>query len=464
MNRTHAGKTLGLALMMALLWIAGAVAGDRLTVDQAVARGLANNRLIRAAMEATRAAVAAQKSAESDFFPDLSATYQYTGLTDTPFMYFTKAVVVPPGLTVGSERIEAPTGTRDNYAWNLRLTQPLFTGFALTTRVKMAETGIAVKQVARAQAELDVIRQVRLACVQILATQRRLAVAEEAVAGLTAHVNDAEGFYAQGLIPSNDLLQSQVALAAAEQQRADVRGRVRMAVAALNTLVGFDIDQDTQVVEIAIESTDIPDLDALRQAARDQRPEPQALDLAITSIDQGIDLAQSAYYPQLALVGQYQQEGDNPGASRNEFRNAHNASVTLRAQWLFHTGGKTRADVSRLRHQRKELEEKRRGIQESIDLEVTDVRIRLQVAAGNIRTAEKALDLARDNLRITTLRYQQQIATSTEVLDATTASTQAQTNYYSALYGYEAARAELDRAVGRKAVTLPKDDNTHGES
>ncbi|MBI9085838.1 MAG: TolC family protein [Desulfobacterales bacterium] len=456
MKRTHGGKALGLAMILALLWTPAAAAGDRLTLDQAVTRGLANNRLIRAAMEASRAAVAAQTSAKSDFFPDLSATYQYTGLTDTPFMYFTKAVVNPGGLTVGSQRIEAPTGTRDNYAWYLRLTQPLFTGFALTTRYKMAETGIAAKQVERAQAELDVIRQVRLAYVQILAAQRRLAVAEEAVAGLQAHVKDAERFYDQGLIPNNDLLQSQVALAAAEQQRAEVQGRVRMAVAALNILIGYDLDRDTQVAEIAVESTFIPELDTLRRAARDQRPEPQALTLAITQIDQGINLAQSVYYPQLALVGQYQQEGDNPGASRNNFRNAQNASMTLQAQWLFHTGGKTRADVSRLRHQRKALEERRLGIQESIDLEVMDVRIRLEVAAGNIGTAEKALEQARENLRITTLRYQQQIATSTEVLDATTARTQAQTNYYGALYGYEAARAELDRAVGRKTFDPAK--------
>lgn len=456
MKRIHVSKRLGLALALVLLWTAAAVSGDRLTVDQAVARALTNNRLIRAAMEASRAAVAARESAGSDFFPDLSATYQYTGLTETPFMYFTKAVVIPPGLTVGSQRIEAPTGTRDNYAWNLRFTQPLFTGFALTTRYKMAETGIAAKQVERAQAELDVIRQVRLAYVQILATQRRLEVAEEAVDGLQAHLNDAQRFYDQGLIPNNDLLQSQVALAAAEQQRAEVQGRVRMAVAALNTLIGFDLGRDTQVAEIAVESTTIPELDTLRRVAREQRPEPQALALAITNIDQGIDLVRSATYPQLALVGQYQQEGDNPGASRNDFRNAHNASMALRAQWLFHTGGKTRADVARLKHQRKALEERRLGIQESIDLEVMDVRIRLEVAAGNIGTAEKALDQARENLRITTLRYQQQIATSTEVLDATTASTQAQSNYYGALYGYEAARAELDRAVGRKTFDPAK--------
>lgn len=110
------------------------------------------------------------------------------------------------------------------------------------------------------------------------------------------------------------------------------------------------------------------------------------------------------------------------------------------------------------------MAENRKGVEESIDLEVTDARIRLGVAAENIQTAQKALDQSMENLRITNLRYQEQIATSTDVLDATAAKTLAKSNYYGALYGYQAALAELDRAVGRQASTLAKDDEKHGES
>ncbi|MCD4778353.1 MAG: hypothetical protein K8R12_05220 [Desulfobacterales bacterium] len=41
------------------------------------------------------------------------------------------------------------------------------------------------------------------------------------------------------------------------------------------------------------------------------------------------------------------------------------------------------------------------------------------------------------------------MTTSTEVLDARTFLTRAETNYYSALYGYMISLAELERAVGR---------------
>jgi len=72
------------------------------------------------------------------------------------------------------------------------------------------------------------------------------------------------------------------------------------------------------------------------------------------------------------------------------------------------------------------------------------------VANKNIATAGQALVQARENWRISNLQYRQQIATSSEVLDARTFLTQADTNYYNALYGYMIFLSKLERSVGRK--------------
>ena len=42
------------------------------------------------------------------------------------------------------------------------------------------------------------------------------------------------------------------------------------------------------------------------------------------------------------------------------------------------------------------------------------------------------------------------MTTVTEVLDARTFLTQAEANYYGALYGWYTARAELERALGQR--------------
>jgi len=62
---------------------------------------------------------------------------------------------------------------------------------------------------------------------------------------------------------------------------------------------------------------------------------------------------------------------------------------------------------------------------------------------------------AEENLRITQLGYRQEAATSTEVLDAQTDLTQAETNYFQSLYGYLDALATLEYAVGQTAKNGP---------
>lgn len=62
--------------------------------------------------------------------------------------------------------------------------------------------------------------------------------------------------------------------------------------------------------------------------------------------------------------------------------------------------------------------------------------------------------------RHTQLGYRQEAATSTEVLDAQTDLTQAETNYFQSLYGYLDALATLEYAIGQAAKNGP-DLNTN---
>lgn len=150
----------------------------------------------------------------------------------------------------------------------------------------------------------------------------------------------------------------------------------------------------------------------------------------------------------LLMVGSYEQKGDNPEASNNDYSNSYNASVTMQAKWKFFEWGKTRANVRKYIHEKLSLVEKLKGVEDDIRLEVKNALLTLEVSKRNIRTAEESLTQARENWRITNLQYQQQMTTSTEVLDARTFLTQAETNYYSALYGYMISDADLKRAVG----------------
>ena len=87
-------------------------------------------------------------------------------------------------------------------------------------------------------------------------------------------------------------------------------------------------------------------------------------------------------------------------------------------------------------------------VEDSISLEVKDAYLRLREARDKIGVAEVAVEQAEENFRINAERFKEQVATTTEVLDAQTLLTQARSNYFNALSDYNIAWARLDRAMG----------------
>jgi outer membrane protein TolC len=409
---------------------------DILTLEKAIQEALSNNTLIREAIENQRASLEAQKSARADLFPKLSVSYSYTHLNDAPYS------------RTGPTKVYV--GKNDNFSWDLTLTQPVFTGFALVTKQKIAALGINLRKIEKEQAILDIAKQVKVTYFQILLARKFLEVAREEVNQLKAHVRDAKHFYDQGMISYNDLLKSQVALANARQKQVRAASNLEMAIATLNTLLKRNINQKTRIEDAPVLPHEINGLPELFKQALRNRPELRQLEIALKEADLRIQMAKSGDYPQVALVGQYEQAGDDPLATNNDFSNNHNLSVGVQLSWTFFEWGKTRSEVQKTIYQKRALQEKIEGIKDSILLEVKNAFQNVQVAKENIFTAKEAISQAKENLRITSLQYQHQMTTSTEVLDARTYLTQAEVNYYSALYGYWVARAELKRAVGEK--------------
>ena len=438
-----AGRLLWTMVFMLLLSLGDNPCGAQegpLSLEIAISEAIHNNTLILEAIEKQRAAMENEKSATADLFPKLSAGYTYMHFKETPYVVF--------------GGVDLPISDKDRFAWDVSIAQPLFTGFALVTRRKIAELGIRISDIEKKQAVMDVTRDVKVGYFNILLAKRYLGVSDEAVKQLEGHVADAQQFYDQELIPQNDLLKSQVALAHARQNRVSAKSILNVAVAALNTILKRDITENTTIMEIAPCPSVHYDIAELFDHAMKYRPELKQLETALAQAGLGVKMAQSNYYPKVYLTGRYEQLGDNLRATNNEFGNSYNTIIGAQAQWQFFEWGKTRADVNKATYEMKALNAKIDGIRDSIRLEVMNAYEKLMVAGENIKTAETALIQAKENFRITNLQYQQQVTTSTEVLDAQTFLTQAEMNYYSALYGYMIAKATLVRAIGSNDAYL----------
>ena len=85
----------------------------------------------------------------------------------------------------------------------------------------------------------------------------------------------------------------------------------------------------------------------------------------------------------------------------------------------------------------------------------SDLLLEYRIAANDARIAkeriavtETSIRQGEENLRINRDRYQEQVGTATEVLDAQTLLTQIRTDYYQAVFDFEVALARVKRARG----------------
>jgi outer membrane protein TolC len=96
----------------------------------------------------------------------------------------------------------------------------------------------------------------------------------------------------------------------------------------------------------------------------------------------------------------------------------------------------------------KKAQESEVDLLDNIILQVREAYLDIKEFEYNITVTEKAIEQAEEDFRINQSRYQAQLSTSTDVLDAQTRLTIARINYYNALYNYKISLMRLSWATG----------------
>jgi outer membrane protein len=420
---------------------------DVLTLDESIKIALERSLTIRSAEEEIRSREFEERSAKADFYPKLSTDYSYTRI-DTSTVNdakYTTYTYTPP--STFTPRQVSPLDA-DTYEWNLTATQPLFTGWRLRTLRRLASLGIDTAKIQKETAAHDLVLDVKVAYFGILQAQKLESVAMQAVEQLEAHLRVAKAFYDEGIIAKNELLQTEVEMAQARQNLIRAENAVELAKSLFNNLLRRGLDSEATIEDIldyrAFELT----LSQCLEKAELSRTEIKELSLNILSAEETVDLAKSSYYPTVALVGNYNRESDEPMLGADPGEDVDAWALTAKVEWIFWEWGKTKNDVSASKANVAKLQYFLKELKDSIQLQVKDAYLTLREAEKNIEVAETAVIQAEENFRMNEERYKQQVATSTDVLDAQTLLTQARSNYFNTLSEHNIAWAQLERAMG----------------
>jgi len=427
--------------------VLSAAASDILTLDQSIKIALERSLSLRSAEEEIKIKEFEERSARADFYPKLSTGYTYTRI-DTSTVNdatYTTYVYTPPATFTPKQVSPLDPNT---YAWNLTATQPLFTGWRLKALRQLASLGVDTATIQKETAIHDLVVDVKGAYFGILKAEKLEKVAVQAVEQLEAHLRVAQAFYDEGIIAKNELLQTEVQMAQARQDLIKAENFVELAKSLFNKLLRRGLDSEVEIEDIPEYRATELTLEECLETAELSRTEIQELSLHILFAEKGVELTKSSYYPTVALVGTYSRESDEPLLGADPGEDADVWALVAKAEWAFWEWGKKKSDVSASKAKAAQVKYLLMELKDSIQLQVKEAYLHVREAEKNIEVAQTAVLQAEENFRMNEERYKQQVATSTDVLDAQTLLTQARSNYFNTLSEHDIALAQLERAMG----------------
>ncbi|RPJ78045.1 MAG: hypothetical protein EHJ94_10035, partial [Deltaproteobacteria bacterium] len=172
-----------------------------ITIEESIAIALKQSAAVDSAKQEVRAAIAAKKEAYTGFLPKFSTSYGYTRLNDEPSFTFSGVPPLIPPSTMA-------TGTEDNYTWAFEVRQPVFAGGAILENYRASEISEEATKIEERVRGLDVVKEGKVAYLNVIKARRTLDVARQSLKQLEAHRATAQGFYDVHMIPQNDLLRA----------------------------------------------------------------------------------------------------------------------------------------------------------------------------------------------------------------------------------------------------------------
>ena len=123
-------------------------------------------------------------------------------------------------------------------------------------------------------------------------------------------------------------------------------------------------------------------------------------------------------------------------------------SIGLSVNWKVLDGGRSNAAAAQTVAQAEALRAQLADLEARVRLDVTTRRLELDSAKAGQAVAQRAIEAARDAVRVSRDRYQEGVLTSSELLDAETRLLRAELEATQAGAQIQVALANLQRAVG----------------
>ncbi|MDQ2868803.1 MAG: TolC family protein [Verrucomicrobiota bacterium] len=424
------------------------------TLDQAILTALQQNPTIliaRQEIERTKGLYIEMRAA---ILPQVNATGQFSDLDP----HITNGNSFITGGGGGGGGLNFTTAER-NYTVAIEATQVIFAGGRIVSNIRSANFQRDSSYYSFRNIIDQAVATVRQQFYQVLLNRALIGVQEESVKLLQSQLQDQQNRFEAGTVPRFNVLQAQVALSNQIPQLITARNTYRISQLQLAKTLGLDFDPARGTgapLEAIGELNYVPRQMSLTQAievAKQARPFLKQQKANVLSNRAQVGVARSGFFPQLsASAGE---EVRSNSFSDNIRRARAGYIVGATGSWAIWDWGAT---YGRLKQAQAVLEESKITLDDAarqVELEVQQAYANLVQGRELIQSQQKNVEQADEALRLAAARLDAGAGTQLEVLDARVQLTTARSTQLQALYTYNAAVAEFDRATATEVHYSP---------
>jgi outer membrane protein len=423
-----------LLMIFALIMLFSPPDGHALTLEEGLKAVVENGRDVAIARSDEDAARASVSLARSPWLPSVDLYGRETWLryqpeAKTPFGAF-------------------PTSQDQFLTYGVKATQLLYDFGKTSSSVGAAEHGLRSREIeidrVKNQAALDFI----IVYLDLLESDKLLQVSKEEVQQYEAHQKDTQSRFAAGVVTKNEVLQAEVTLADSRQRAVTAENLRSLRESRINSLLLRPLNEQVKPEEIKASPSAGLTLEEAWASAEATSSRLKEIDQTIAAKEENIKSLRAEYMPTFYLSGGYEYSENRYLVHQDNWSAIAGVNVNL------YSGGASNSRVGLARAELRTLKLSRDKLLDGIRLEVKAAYLDLQSSAQKMEVTQAAVAQAVENLRLQRLRYREGVGTATDVLDAVTLLTTAETNSWKALYGMKRAEASLLNAAGKDLVSM----------
>jgi outer membrane protein TolC len=277
-----------------------------------------------------------------------------------------------------------------------------------------------------------------------------LEVQTEAVKRSEEQLNMAKAKYDLGSASLSDYLKAKVQLANDSLALITDQNSIKLAEADLNNILGRNVDLPIQIdAKLEYKKFD-PTAYPITEKTIENHPQINITKSEVDQAHSGLTMARSVNLPNISFGVNYNWSDTKFPESWADYRKPYDPwYMGIQVSLNLSNGLSTLSRIWSAQTNLQSAKEKLRKDRREVKLEINKALLLIMEAEQKIRVTDNALKSAEEDLNLTKEKYNLGAASMLELLDANYSYKTAESNQVQALYDYNLAIAQFEKAIGK---------------